>query len=153
VRHPLDEKFPEWGEGPYYTVMLKGVVRLQDLLNHLYVLVPVLDAEKHYWIGQDEVEKLLRKGEGWLAAHPHKEAIVKRYLPRQRQLAREALAQRNYQSAVLAGCINLGKLLHCARFRPHTNHKPPATTSRTITAYTLPSGPVVPPLHIGAPTG
>jgi 3' terminal RNA ribose 2'-O-methyltransferase Hen1 len=91
--HPLDEKFPEWGEGPYYTVGLQGNVRLQDLLNHLYVLVPVLDAEKHYWIGQDEVEKLLRKGEGWLAAHPHKEAIVKRYLPRQRQLALDALAQ------------------------------------------------------------
>jgi 3' terminal RNA ribose 2'-O-methyltransferase Hen1 len=35
VHHPLDEKFPEWGEGPYYTVMLKGIVRLQDLLNHL----------------------------------------------------------------------------------------------------------------------
>ena len=87
--HPLDEKFPEWGEGPYYTVKLQANVRLQDLLNHLYVLVPVLDAEKHYWIGQDEVEKLLRKGEGWLAAHPHKEAIVKRYLPRQRQLHNE----------------------------------------------------------------
>ena len=72
---------------------LAGTFRLQDLLNHLYVLVPVLDAEKHYWIGQDEVEKLLRKGEGWLASHPHKEAIVKRYLPRQRQLAREALAR------------------------------------------------------------
>ena len=56
-------------------------------------LVPVLDAEKHYWIGQDEVEKLLRKGEGWLGSHPHKETIVKRYLPRQRQLAREALAR------------------------------------------------------------
>lgn len=91
--HPLDDKFPEWGEGPYYTVKLQGNVRLQDLLNHLYVLIPVLDAEKHYWIGQDEVDKLLRKGEGWLAAHPHREAIVKRYLPRQRQLAREALAQ------------------------------------------------------------
>lgn len=91
--HPLDEKFPEWGEGPYYTVRLQGNVRLQDLLNHLYVLVPVLDAEKHYWIGQDEVDKLLRKGEGWLAAHPNREAIVKRYLPRQRQLAQEALAQ------------------------------------------------------------
>ena len=91
--HPLDEKFPEWGEGPYYSVTLAGTFRLQDLLNHLYVLVPVLDAEKHYWIGKDEVEKLLRKGEGWLASHPHKEAIVKRYLPRQRQLAREALAR------------------------------------------------------------
>ena len=91
--HPLDEKFPEWGEGPYYTVRLQGNVRLQDLLNHLYVLVPVLDAEKHYWIGQDEVDKLLRKGKGWLATHPNREEIVKRYLPRQRQLAREALAQ------------------------------------------------------------
>jgi 3' terminal RNA ribose 2'-O-methyltransferase Hen1 len=92
-RHPLDEKFPEWGEGPYYSVALKGTVRLQDLLNHLYVLVPVLDAEKHYWIGKDEVEKLLRKGQGWLASHPHKETIVRRYLPRQRQLAREALSR------------------------------------------------------------
>jgi 3' terminal RNA ribose 2'-O-methyltransferase Hen1 len=91
--HPLDEKFPEWGEGPYYTVRLQGNVRLQDLLNHLYVLVPVLDAEKHYWIGQDEVDKLLRKGEGWLATHSNREAIVKRYLPRQRELAQEALAQ------------------------------------------------------------
>jgi 3' terminal RNA ribose 2'-O-methyltransferase Hen1 len=91
--HPLDEKFPEWGEGPYFSVSLAGTVRLQDLLNHLYVLVPVLDAEKHYWIGKDEVEKLLRKGEGWLASHPHKEAIVRRYLPRQGQLAREALAR------------------------------------------------------------
>jgi 3' terminal RNA ribose 2'-O-methyltransferase Hen1 len=88
---PLDEKFPEWGDGPYYGVELQGTVRLKDLLNHLYVLVPVLDAEKHYWIGNDEVEKLLRKGQGWLASHPHKEAIVRRYLPRQRQLAREAL--------------------------------------------------------------
>lgn len=93
TRHPLDEKFPEWGEGPYYAVELTRTVRLRDLLNHIYVLVPVLDAEKHYWIGKDEVEKLLRKGEGWLASHPHKESIVKRYLPRQRQLAREALAR------------------------------------------------------------
>jgi 3' terminal RNA ribose 2'-O-methyltransferase Hen1 len=91
--HPLDEKFPEWGEGPYYTVTLQAETRLRDLLRHLYVLIPVLDAEKHYWVGKDEVEKLLRKGEGWLAAHPHKEPIVKRYLPRQRQLAREALAR------------------------------------------------------------
>ncbi len=92
-RHSLDEKFPEWGEGPYFTVTLEAQVRLRDLLRHLYVLIPVLDAEKHYWVGQDEVEKLLRKGEGWLAGHPHKEAIVNRYLPRQRQLAREALAR------------------------------------------------------------
>ena len=90
---PLDEKFPEWGDSPYFSVTLEGEVRLRDLLRHLYVLIPVLDAEKHYWVGKDEVEKLLRKGEGWLAGHPHKEAIVKRYLPRQRHLAREALAR------------------------------------------------------------
>jgi len=93
THHALDEKFPEWGEGPYYTVRLRAAVRLQDLLTHLYVLVPVLDAEKHYWVGEDEVEKLLRHGEGWLATHPEKEAIVFRYLKRFGRLAREALAR------------------------------------------------------------
>ena len=63
------------------TGLITRTFRLQDLLNHRYVLVPVLDAEKHYWIGQDEVEKLRREGEGWLGSHPHKETIVKRYLP------------------------------------------------------------------------
>lgn len=92
-RHPLDEKFPKWGEGLYYTVGLKGNVRLQDLLTHIYVLAPVLDADKHYWVGKDEVDKLLSKGEGWLADHPQKEAIASRYLRFQRALTREALAR------------------------------------------------------------
>ena len=78
--HPLDEKFPEWGEGSYYTVEIAKDVTLQDLLTHLYVLIPVLDAGKHYWVGQDEVDKLLRHGEGWLQSHPEREAIVSRYL-------------------------------------------------------------------------
>src|SRR5690606_31402832 len=68
--HPLDERFPEWGMSPYFTVRLRGTVRLRDLLAHLYVLIPVLDEEKHYWVGEDEVEKLLRRGEGWLTEHP-----------------------------------------------------------------------------------
>jgi 3' terminal RNA ribose 2'-O-methyltransferase Hen1 len=93
AHHPLDEKFPEWGESPYYTVTLRATVRLQDLLAHLYVLIPVLDAEKHYWVGEDELEKLLRHGEGWLASHPEKEAIAYRYLKRSGRLAREALAR------------------------------------------------------------
>jgi len=93
THHPLDEKFPEWGESSYYTVTLRANVRLHHLLTHLYVLVPVLDAEKHYWVGEDEVEKLLRHGEGWLATHPEKEAIVFRYLKRRGRLAREALAR------------------------------------------------------------
>jgi 3' terminal RNA ribose 2'-O-methyltransferase Hen1 len=67
------------------------LTRLQDLLTHLYVLIPVLDREKHYWVGDDEVEKLLKRGEGWLAQHPEKELIVSRYLKRQRHLTRAAL--------------------------------------------------------------
>ena len=89
----LDEYFPEWGAGPYHTVRLRNRVRLQDLLTHIYVLVPVLDAEKHYWVGEDEVEKLLRKGEGWLASHPERETIVKRYLRFDRKLTGSALAR------------------------------------------------------------
>ena len=91
--HLLDSKFSEWGASPYFTVELEGKVRLRDLLAHIYVLVPVLDAEKHYWVGEDEVEKLLRRGERWLAGHPEREAIVRRYLPYQRHLAREVLAR------------------------------------------------------------
>jgi len=92
-RHPLDEQFPEWGEGLHYTIRITGTKRLQDLLGHIYVLVPVLDPEKHYWVGDDEVEKLLRKGEGWLATHPQREAITSRYLRFDRRLTRDALAR------------------------------------------------------------
>lgn len=92
-RHPLDPMFPEWGESQYYTVELSANIRLQDLLTHIYVLVPVLDNEKHYWVGDDEVEKLLRHGGEWLASHPEKEEITKRYLKYRRDLAREALAR------------------------------------------------------------
>jgi 3' terminal RNA ribose 2'-O-methyltransferase Hen1 len=92
-QHALDEKFPEWGESPYFTVELSSHVRLRDLLTHLYVLVPVLDNEKHYWVGDEEVEKLLHRGEGWLAAHPEREAIAHRYLKYRGSLANEALAR------------------------------------------------------------
>jgi 3' terminal RNA ribose 2'-O-methyltransferase Hen1 len=93
TRHPLDEKFPEWGESPYYTVSLSARCRLRDLLSHLYVLMPVLDNEKHYWVSDDEVDKLLRHGEGWLANHPQREQITRRYLKHQGALARSALAR------------------------------------------------------------
>ncbi len=91
--HPLDERFPEWGEGPYFTVKLRQDIRLRELLAHLYVLIPVLDSDKHYWVGEDEIEKLLRRGEGWLEQHPEREAIVNRYLRFQRRLTREALSR------------------------------------------------------------
>jgi 3' terminal RNA ribose 2'-O-methyltransferase Hen1 len=69
------------------------MVRLRDLLGHLYVLVPVLDDQKHYWVGEDELQKLLRHGQAWLAAHPARETIARRYLKHRRGLAREALAR------------------------------------------------------------
>lgn len=90
--HTLDEEHPDWGQSDYFTVTLTATLRLGDLLTHLYVLLPVLDAEKHYWIGDDEVEKLLRHGEGWLARHPEREFITRRYL-RHKRLVRAALAQ------------------------------------------------------------
>jgi 3' terminal RNA ribose 2'-O-methyltransferase Hen1 len=88
---PLDEQFPGWGESPYIALEISATVTLQTLLTHLYVLIPVLDNEKHYWVGEDEIEKLLKRGESWLGQHPEKELIVARYLKRQRSLTRVAL--------------------------------------------------------------
>ena len=91
--HPLDETYPDWGESPYYTVGLGRTCTLQELLTHLYVLVPVLDNYKHYYIGDQERDKLLAKGDRWLSSHPEREMIAKRYLKYQPSLARQALAQ------------------------------------------------------------
>jgi 3' terminal RNA ribose 2'-O-methyltransferase Hen1 len=90
---PLDPTFPEWGDSPYFRVGLQATCRLGDLLSHLYVLVPVLDNDKHYWVGEDEVAKLLRHGEGWLGKHPARDLIARRYLKHQRSLASQALAR------------------------------------------------------------
>ncbi len=90
-RYPLDQTFPEWGESRYHSITLRAVTRVHDILTHAYVLIPVLDNEKHYWVGEDEVGKLLRHGEGWLANHPDKSFIVDRYLQRKRKLTRLAL--------------------------------------------------------------
>ena len=92
-RHSLDEKFPEWGESRYWSVTLSTQKRLQDVLQHLYVLLPVLDDDKHYWVGKDEIDKLLRRGAGWLSSHPEREEITRRYLKHQHRLTREALAR------------------------------------------------------------
>ena len=93
VRSPLDERFPEWGESPYFSVTVRKTTTLADLLTHLYVLIPVFDNRKHYWVGEDEMEKLLAKSEGWLAQHPEKEEITRRYLRFQPSLYRLALAR------------------------------------------------------------
>src|SRR5579884_2888187 len=93
TRYPLDQQFPEWGESPYLTVTIAKTTTLAELLTHLYVLIPVFDNAKHYWIGEDEMEKLLAKGKGWLAGHPEKAEITRRYLKFQPSLFREALAR------------------------------------------------------------
>ena len=89
----LDEDFPEWGDSPYFTLKLRKTCKLRDLLIHLYVLIPVLDNKKHYFIGDDEVEKLLQYGEGWLSEHPQKEVIAHRYFKNMRSFSRRALEQ------------------------------------------------------------
>ena len=64
--HPLDDRFPQWGESSYYTVRLRGRKRLRDLLTHLYVLIPVLDAEKHYWVEMTKsISYSARARDGW----------------------------------------------------------------------------------------
>jgi 3' terminal RNA ribose 2'-O-methyltransferase Hen1 len=89
--HRLDETFEEWGDSRYYSLKLKANCTLHDLLTHIYVLVPVLDNDKHYYVGEEEVGKLLRHGEGWLAKHPEKNMIASRYLQRKQHLTRLAL--------------------------------------------------------------
>ncbi|MCP9488949.1 MAG: 3' terminal RNA ribose 2'-O-methyltransferase Hen1 [Solirubrobacteraceae bacterium MAG38_C4-C5] len=90
---PLDPAFPEWGTGRHVALRLRGDVRLADLLNHLYVLLPVLDDDKHYWVDEVEIEKLMRRGEGWLESHPDRDLIVRRYVKHQKHLYNPALAQ------------------------------------------------------------
>ena len=92
-RLPLDAQFPDWGQSPYIALTLTATVTVKTLLSHLYVLLPVLDNAKHYWVGQDEMEKLLRYGADWLAGHPEKARIARRYLRHKWSLAREALAR------------------------------------------------------------
>ncbi|GAB3755449.1 3' terminal RNA ribose 2'-O-methyltransferase Hen1 [Microlunatus parietis] len=90
---PLDEQYQDWGDSRYVRLTLTGTLRLADALNQLYVLLPVLDEAKHYWQGPDEVDKLLRSGAGWLATHPDRTMITRRYLGRRSALTRAALAR------------------------------------------------------------
>ena len=89
----LDSEFPEWGQSPYYRVVLRGKKTIAELLAHLYVLIPVFDNVKHYFVGPDEIEKLLAKGAGWLETHPEKIEITRRYLRHRPGLVRDALAR------------------------------------------------------------
>ena len=79
----LDLEFSAWGSSRYVGLRLSGEMHLAGLLTHLYVLLPVLDDDKHYWVDDAEIEKLMRRGEGWLGAHPERDVIVRRYLKKQ----------------------------------------------------------------------
>ena len=89
----LDQTRPDWGGSRYHRVTLGMTAPLRVMLSHLYVLIPVLDGDKHYWVGDDEVEKLVRHGAGWLASHPERELIARRYLKHRRSLVDDAIEQ------------------------------------------------------------
>lgn len=86
----LDEAYAAWGDSRYSALVLTGTVPLHLALRQLYVLLPVLDDSKHYWVNDDESEKLVRQGEGWLPEHPERDLIAHRYLAHQRDLVAAA---------------------------------------------------------------
>lgn len=90
---PLDPTVPTWGASRYVDLRLRGTRRLADALAQLYVLLPVLDDAKHYWVSTDEVDKLVRAGGGWLADHPERAQILRRYLAHQRRYVEDATAR------------------------------------------------------------
>ena len=104
-----DENFPSWGKSDYVNLNIKGKVRLRDLLKHVYVLIPVFDRQKHYYIGEDEVEKLLRHAEDWLPSHPERDYITGRYLKRLRPLVNKAFEQLVRADERAGGLANEGE--------------------------------------------
>ncbi len=88
---PADPAVPEWGPSGLSDVRLTGQMRLTDALSHLYVLLPVLDDGKHYWVGPEEVDKLIRRAGSWLSQHPQRELVSGRYLAHQRRYVTDAL--------------------------------------------------------------
>ena len=91
IRHPLDERFPDWEQSPYFTVTLKHTIPVRELLEHLYVLLPALDNSRHSFVQEQDVDVLVKKGGNWLARHPERTAITRRFLRRQAGLTRLAL--------------------------------------------------------------
>jgi 3' terminal RNA ribose 2'-O-methyltransferase Hen1 len=90
---PLDPELPQWGDSAYLSVRLTGRLRLADALSQLYVLLPVLDDTKHYWVADAEVDKLIRAGSGWLARHPERDLITRRYLAHRKRLVLTAVGR------------------------------------------------------------
>lgn len=127
---PLDESFPEWGESRYVRIVLASEsVRLADALQQLYVLLPVLDGAKHYWVAPDEVDKLLAAGEGWLAAHPERALITRRYLSRRWSLTRAAMERLELARLAEADDREVEEIDHAVDDRPEEEKHPGAEQS------------------------
>jgi 3' terminal RNA ribose 2'-O-methyltransferase Hen1 len=120
----LDEQFPEWGDSRYVRLTLEGELRLADALRHLYVLLPVLDDAKHYWVAPDEVDKLLRAGDGWLAEHPEQKLITSRYLSRRRSLTRQAMERLELVRLADADDLDVEELDNAVDETVDTDEKP-----------------------------
>ncbi|MEV0371744.1 3' terminal RNA ribose 2'-O-methyltransferase Hen1 [Streptomyces sp. NPDC050636] len=121
---PLDETFPEWGDSRYVRLVLEGEHRLSDALRHLYVLLPVLDDAKHYWVAPDEVDKLLRAGEGWLEDHPEQRLIVGRYLARRWSLTRRAMERLELERLAEADGVQVEEIDNAVDEETDTEEKP-----------------------------
>jgi len=88
---PLDPQVPSFGDSPYADVRLTGTFTPADALRHLYVLLPALDGGKHYWVGPDEVDKLVRSAGEWLGGHPERDWILRRSLAHRREYVADAV--------------------------------------------------------------
>ncbi|GLW53229.1 3' terminal RNA ribose 2'-O-methyltransferase Hen1 [Kitasatospora phosalacinea] len=159
---PLDESFPEWGDSRYVRLELTGTLRLADALQHLYVLLPVLDGAKHYWVAPDEVDKLLAAGHGWLAAHPERALITRRYLSRRWSLTKLAMERLALARLAEADDREAEEIDNAVPDVPETldapeapEHPDAATTPEEVTAIapTDPTDPTEPPTDQAAPTG
>ncbi|MFJ8671636.1 3' terminal RNA ribose 2'-O-methyltransferase Hen1 [Streptomyces sp. NPDC093589] len=133
---PLDATFPEWGASRYVRLVLEGEVRLDEALRHLYVLLPVLDDAKHYWVAPDEVDKLLRAGEGWLEGHPEQRVIVGRYLARRGALTRAAMERLELERLAEADDTDAAELDNAVDEGTDTEEKPVPLAVRRREAIT-----------------
>ncbi|WP_426593664.1 3' terminal RNA ribose 2'-O-methyltransferase Hen1 [Cellulomonas sp. McL0617] len=88
----LDPEVPSWGPAPYGDVRLTGVLTVAEALRHLYVLLPALDGGKHYFVGPDEVDKIVRAAGEWLGGHPERDWILRRTLAHRREYVADAVA-------------------------------------------------------------
>lgn len=122
---PLDAEFPQWGDSRYVGLVLGSERRtLSEALRHLYVLLPVLDDAKHYWVSSDEVDKLLRAGEGWLPSHPEQKLITSRYLSRRWSLTRQAMERLELVRLAEADDSEVGEIDNAVEEERETEEKP-----------------------------